>query len=93
MKQKKVPQRMCVGCQQMKDKKDLIRIVRTPEGEIIIDSTGKKSGRGVYVCPNNECFAKAFKEHRLERSLKQAIATEIYDNLRNKIDELSNEKP
>jgi predicted RNA-binding protein YlxR (DUF448 family) len=85
MKQKKSPQRMCVGCQEMKNKKDLIRIVRSPDGDISLDSTGKKSGRGAYVCRTDVCFAKAFKEKRLERALKQTIDPKIYEELRVKI--------
>lgn len=82
MKQRKIPQRMCVGCQEMKNKKELLRVVRTPEGQIEIDHTGKKAGRGAYVCANEQCFAKAFKEKRLERALKQKIETSVYDSLR-----------
>lgn len=82
MKQKKIPQRMCVGCQEMKNKKELLRIVRTPEGEIVIDSTGKKSGRGAYVCSNEACLNKAFKEKRLEKALKETVDPTIYEQLR-----------
>ncbi len=82
MVQKKIPQRMCVGCQEMKNKKELLRIVRTPDEAIILDATGKKSGRGAYVCRNEECFARAFKEKRLEKALKQPIDPEIYEQLR-----------
>ena len=85
MKQKKTPQRMCVGCQEMKNKVELIRIVRTPEGEILLDSTGKKSGRGAYVCKSEVCFNKAYKEKRLEKSLHHAIEPEIYEQLRSGI--------
>ncbi|QJW49202.1 YlxR family protein [bacterium BFN5] len=73
---------MCVGCQQMKNKKELMRIVRTPEGAIVLDSTGKKAGRGAYVCRDEQCFAKAFKEKRLEKALKHAVDTDVYDQLR-----------
>jgi len=79
--QKKTPQRLCVGCQQMKIKKELLRVVRTPDDEVILDITGKKSGRGVYVCCNEQCLAKAFKEKRLERALKRVIAPEVYEQL------------
>ena len=68
---KKVPQRKCVGCGEMKDKKSLLRIVRSPEGEISLDLTGKKSGRGAYVCRSRECIKKAVKEKRLERALEK----------------------
>ena len=79
--QKKTPQRLCVGCQQMKSKKELLRVVRTPDDEVILDKTGKKSGRGVYVCYNEQCLAKAFKEKRLERALKRVIDPEVYEQL------------
>lgn len=79
--QKKTPQRLCVGCQQLKTKKELLRVVRTPEDEIILDMTGKKSGRGAYICSNEQCLAKAFKEKRLERALKRAIEPLVYEQL------------
>ncbi len=82
MKQKKLPQRMCVGCQEIKNKKEMVRIVRTPTGEVVIDLTGKKSGRGAYICHNEICFSKAYKEKRLEKALKQPIGGELYEQLR-----------
>ncbi|WP_027363805.1 RNase P modulator RnpM [Desulfotruncus alcoholivorax] len=78
---KKIPQRMCLGCQEMKPKRELIRVVRTPEETIEIDPTGKRSGRGAYVCPNNECLDKAIKGKRLEKALKQPISKEIKESL------------
>lgn len=81
MKMKKIPQRKCVGCNEMKDKKELLRIVRSPEGEISLDMTGKKNGRGAYVCPNPECITKAFKEKRLERALEKPINQDVYAQL------------
>lgn len=86
MKQRKIPQRMCVGCQEMKNKKELLRVVRTPDGDVIIDSTGKKPGRGAYLCASEQCFLKAYKEKRLERALKQVILPQLYDKLREGID-------
>lgn len=80
-KTRKIPQRQCVGCREMKDKKALLRIVKTPEGEILLDSTGKKSGRGAYVCPDPECLKKARKSRALERALDTAIPAEVYDAL------------
>jgi predicted RNA-binding protein YlxR (DUF448 family) len=80
--QKKIPQRMCVGCQEMKNKKELLRVVRTPEDQIVLDVTGKKSGRGAYVCRNEQCLAKAFKEKRLEKALKHVIIAHVYDELK-----------
>ena len=82
MRQKKIPLRMCVGCQEMKTKKELIRIVRTPEGEVLLDPTGKKSGRGVYVCPDKECLKKALKSNRLEKSLEHPISDEVIERLK-----------
>ena len=78
---KKIPQRMCLGCQEMKSKRELIRVVRTPEETVEIDPTGKRSGRGAYVCPNNECLEKAIKGKRLEKALRQAISKEIKESL------------
>jgi len=85
MKKKKIPQRVCVGCQQLKNKKDMVRIVRTPTNEIIIDSIGKKAGRGAYVCPSKECLTKAIEEKRLERALKSPIDTAVYEALKENI--------
>lgn len=81
IKTKKIPQRKCVGCNEMKDKKSLLRIVRSPEGEISLDLTGKKNGRGAYVCPNKACITKAVKEKRLERALEKSISDEVYNKL------------
>lgn len=81
MVQKKLPVRMCSGCSQHKPKKELVRVVRTPEGEILLDLTGKKSGRGAYVCPNLECLKKARKARRFERALACKIPDEVYDRL------------
>ena len=74
---KKIPMRKCVGCQEMKSKKELIRIIHTPEDELVVDSTGRKNGRGAYICPN----MAAKKTKGLERSLKMAIPEEIYEEL------------
>lgn len=81
-KVKKVPLRMCIGCQQMKPKRELIRVVRTPQETIEIDSTGKKSGRGAYVCPDVDCLQKAIKGKKLERALECSISQEIIETLR-----------
>lgn len=80
--QKKQPERMCLGCQQMRVKRDLIRIVRSPEGEFSVDLTGKKSGRGAYICNDKDCFNKAVKERRFEKSFKSMIDAKIYEELR-----------
>lgn len=86
-KVKKIPQRMCVGCQEMKPKKELIRIVRTPQDEIEIDNTGKRSGRGAYICPNDECFKKAVKGRKLEKALQRKISPEIIEALAQRLSE------
>ena len=82
---KKIPERKCVGCQNSFPKKDLIRVVRSPEGVISIDFTGKKSGRGAYICKNDACFKKAKKTGILKRSLECEITDEIYDELEREI--------
>lgn len=79
MQTKRVPLRMCTGCGEMKPKKELVRVVKPPEGDICIDRTGKKAGRGAYVCPSPECLKKARKNRRIERSFQCRIPDEIYD--------------
>ena len=79
--QKKIPMRQCVGCREMKDKKELLRVVRTPEGSILLDGRGKASGRGAYVCPDIACLKKARKSKALERALETPIPEEVYDAL------------
>lgn len=81
MTNKKIPLRKCLGCNEMKEKKSLIRIVKTAENEIFLDETGKKNGRGAYICPNSDCLSKAIKNKGLERSFKMGIPNEIYENL------------
>lgn len=83
---KKIPQRKCTGCGEQKDKKELIRVIKTPEDEIEIDFTGRKNGRGAYICNSKKCFMKARKSKGLERSLKTAIPAEIYDRLEGEIE-------
>ena len=85
---KKIPLRKCTGCREMKDKRELVRIVKTPEGDFCIDLTGKKSGRGAYVCKNTECLEAAFKSKGLERSFKCKIPQEIYDSLREALEKI-----
>lgn len=79
MKIKKVPMRMCTGCGEMFDKRSLVRVVKSPEGEISLDLTGKKSGRGAYVCKNSECLKKARKKKAFERAFSVQIDEEIYN--------------
>lgn len=76
---KKIPMRMCTGCGEMKPKKELVRVVKSPEGEISLDLTGKKPGRGAYVCHSKECLQKARKAKRLERVFEATIPTEVYE--------------
>lgn len=85
MKKKHVPLRLCLGCQEMKPKKELVRVVRSPDGEIDVDPTGKKSGRGAYICPSLECLELALKGKRLERALEVPITAEVVDKLRARI--------
>ena len=85
---KKVPERKCMGCNEKRPKKELIRIVRTPEGEILLDDKGKISGRGVYICPKKDCFVKSRKAKRFERSLEVEITEDVYDALENKLSEI-----
>lgn len=73
--------RQCIGCQEMKSKKEMMRILRTTENEIVLDTTGRKNGRGAYLCKNPECLRKAIKSRGLERSFKMAIPQEVYDRL------------
>ncbi|MCR5155926.1 MAG: YlxR family protein [Butyrivibrio sp.] len=79
--QKKIPTRKCVGCGEMKEKKELIRIIKTPENEILMDTTGKANGRGAYICNNAECFRKAVKNKGLERSLKSSIPADVLERI------------
>lgn len=79
---KKVPQRTCIGCNTTKNKNKLIRIVRTVDGEIIVDKTGKVNGRGAYICDNIECIEKAIKTKKLERTFEKKIEDEIYEKIR-----------
>ncbi len=85
MPAKKVPMRMCVGCREMKPKKELLRIVRSPEGELCVDRTGKVSGRGAYICANAECLNRARKIKALERALEHGIEDEVFSRLASEI--------
>lgn len=81
MKQKKIPMRKCNGCGEQKPKKELVRIVKSPENEISIDLTGKASGRGAYICNNAECLKKARKSHRIDKAFEMTIPDEIFDQM------------
>ena len=85
---KKVPMRKCVGCQEMKSKKEMMRVLKTSEDTFELDATGKKNGRGAYLCFSKECFEKAVKNKGLERSFKQAIQKEVYEKLEKEMNAL-----
>ncbi len=84
--QKKIPQRQCMGCRERKAKRELIRIVRTPEGNVTLDFGGKMNGRGAYLCPNPECLTKAIRSRALARSLEVEIPQEVYDRLQKEME-------
>ena len=79
--QKKIPLRQCLGCREMKPKRELVRVVRAPDGSVSLDFKGKSPGRGAYVCPNEECLKKAVKSRALERALEAQIPEDIYEGL------------
>ena len=85
LKQRKVPMRMCVGCREMTPKKELLRIVRSPEGVIAFDRVGKAPGRGAYICRSEECLTKAVRQHQLERALETKIDEAVFAQLREEI--------
>ena len=89
----KIPMRQCTGCREMKSKKEMIRVLKTPENEIVLDATGRKNGRGAYVCLSQECLSrecldKAIKNHGLERSLKTAVPDEVYERLKKELEDI-----
>ena len=84
--QKKIPMRQCLGCREMKPKRELIRVVRSPEGEISLDFRGKANGRGAYLCPREDCLKKAVRAKALERALETAVPESVYDRLREEME-------
>ena len=84
---KKIPLRQCVGCGEMKSKKEMMRVLKTPEDTIVLDKTGKKNGRGAYLCVAKDCLVKARKNKGLERSFKMSIPSDVYDSLEKEFDE------
>ena len=86
---RKVPMRKCTGCGEMKSKREMLRVLRTTEDEIILDATGRKNGRGAYLCGSTECFQKAVKSRGLERSLKTVIPAEVYESLEKEIEKVA----
>lgn len=85
---KKIPLRQCIGCGEMKSKKEMIRVLKTTEEEIVLDATGRKNGRGAYLCQSMECLKKAAKGKGLERSFKMAIPKEVYESLEKEMEQL-----
>ena len=92
MSVKKIPLRQCIGCGEMKSKKEMIRVIKTAEGEILLDATGRKNGRGAYLCPSMECFKKAVKGRGLERSFKMAVPREVYETLEKEMEEIDRQE-
>ena len=93
MSNKKIPMRQCVGCHEMKAKREMIRVIKTApteegETEIILDATGRKNGRGAYICPNRECLAMAIKNKGFERSFKMPIPKDVYETLTKEMEQL-----
>lgn len=88
---KKIPLRQCIGCGEMKNKKEMMRILKTPEGPIVLDVTGKKNGRGAYLCMSADCLKKARKNRGLERSFKMSIPDDVYEELEKEFGELAAE--
>ena len=88
VKPKKIPMRMCVGCREMKPKKELLRAVRSPEGTVSLDTTGKKPGRGAYCCYNAECLRRALKQGQLDRQLEVKLSPEVNEQLTQTMNEL-----
>ena len=92
MQQRKIPLRRCLGCNESKPKKELVRVVRNPAGEISLDLVGKKPGRGAYVCPSVQCLAKARKAKRIERALDTPIPPEVYDAMEQQMKEAAHDQ-
>ena len=88
MKNKKVPMRQCVGCRELRNKKDLMRILKTPDNNVIFDDTGRMNGRGAYICPSVKCLKKARRTKAIERSLDISIPDEVYDAIERQMSEL-----
>ncbi len=88
MTNKKIPMRQCIGCSEMKAKKEMIRVIKTAEGTISLDATGRMNGRGAYICPSSECLQKAVKSKGLERSFKMPIPKDVYELLAKEMGEL-----
>jgi predicted RNA-binding protein YlxR (DUF448 family) len=81
--------RQCIGCGEMKSKREMLRVLRTTEGEIVLDATGRKNGRGAYLCSSRECLQKAIRSKGLERALKTAVPSEVYESLEKEMEEIA----
>ena len=92
-KKRKIPQRMCLGCRENKNKRELVRVVRTPDGDVVLDSTGKRAGRGAYICQDESCFKKAIRGKGLEKNLRCSLPETVVQDLKDRIEELSDESP
>ena len=92
-KKRKIPQRMCLGCRENKSKRELIRVVRTPDGGVVLDTTGKKAGRGAYICQDEACLKKAIKGKGLEKNLRCSLPETLVQDLKDRIKGLSDESP
>lgn len=88
----KTPMRQCTGCREMKSKKEMIRVLKTPEDEIVLDTTGRKNGRGAYVCSSTECLDKAIRNHGIERSLKTSVPEEVYEDLKKELSKIEKQQ-
>lgn len=88
----KIPMRQCTGCREMKSKKEMIRVLKTPEDEIVLDTTDRKNGRGAYVCPSTECLDKAIRNHGIERSLKTSVPEEVYEDLKKELSKIEKQQ-
>lgn len=88
MSTKKIPLRQCIGCGEMKSKKEMIRVLKTAEGQFLLDATGRKNGRGAYLCPSVDCFKKAVKNKGLDRSFHMAVPKEVYEVLEKEMEQL-----
>ena len=88
--QKKIPQRQCMGCRERKNKRDMIRVVRSPEGNVSLDFGGKLNGRGAYICPNADCLKRAIRSKALDRSLEITIPEEVYNRLEKEMEGKAN---
>ena len=88
----KIPMRQCTGCREKKSKKEMIRVLKTPEDKIVLDTTGRQNGRGAYVCPSSECLEKAIRNHGIERSLKTVVPQEVYEDLKKELSKIEKQQ-